>query len=52
MEETTTLDAAAADEEVSAHRGIDPEGPAGYLAFRDALFRKKKKNGWRYAEAP
>ncbi len=22
---------------------IDPEGPAGYLGFRDALFRKKKK---------
>ena len=52
MEKTTTLDAAAAGEEASAHRGIDPEGPAGYLAFRDALFRKKKKNGWRYAEAP
>ena len=32
--------------------GIDPEGPAGYLAFRDALFRKKKKSGWRYVEAP
>lgn len=31
--------------------GIDPEGPAGYLGFRDALFRKKKKSGWRYVEA-
>lgn len=32
--------------------GIDFEGPAGYLAFRDALFRKKKKTGWRYVESP
>lgn len=31
---------------------IDFEGPAGYLAFRDALFRKKKKTGWRYVESP
>lgn len=35
-----------------AAAGIDIESPAGYLAFRDALFRKKKKTGWRYVEAP
>ncbi len=31
---------------------IDPEGPVGYLAFRDALFRKKRKRGWQVVEAP
>ena len=25
---------------------IDIDGPAGYLAFRDALFRKHRKSGW------
>ena len=32
---------------------INPEGPEGYLQFRDALFRKKhKRAGWRVVEAP
>ena len=31
---------------------IDPDGPAGYLLFRDALFRRKKKNGWHPVESP
>lgn len=32
---------------------IDLESPAGYLAFRDALFRKQRKHGvWQIVEAP
>lgn len=52
VEETPAPDALGIEEENAAIRGIDPESPAGYLAFRDALFRKKKKNGWKYVESP
>lgn len=31
---------------------VDLESPAGYLAFRDALFRRKRKSGWQVQEAP
>lgn len=31
---------------------VDIESPAGYLAFGDALFRKKRKSGWFVQEAP
>lgn len=32
---------------------IELESPAGYLAFRDALFRKQRKHGaWQIVEAP
>ena len=44
MEETTTLEAAelpTKKSHVSAF--MDPEGPAGYLGFRDALFSKEKR---------
>lgn len=40
------------DFEQALRLAIDPESPAGYLAFRDALFRKKRKHGWRVMEAP
>lgn len=31
----------------------DPQSPAGYLAFRDALFRRARKHGkWQIVEAP
>ena len=48
-QETTVGQEAAPQQAVGP---IDFEGPAGYLAFRDALFRKKKKTGWRYVESP
>lgn len=38
--------------DTQAAAGLDIEGSAGYLAFRDAMFRKKKKSGWHYVEAP
>lgn len=25
---------------------VDPDGPAGYLSYGDALFRKRRKSGW------
>jgi TatD DNase family protein len=31
---------------------IDPEGEAGNLVFGDALFRKKRRHGWRLTEMP
>lgn len=37
---------------LDAPSAIDPEGPAGYVLYRDGLFRKKKKRGWRIVESP
>lgn len=37
---------------LDAPSAIDPEGPAGYTLYADALFRKKKKRGWRVVESP
>lgn len=50
MTQETTVGQEAALQQAAGP--IDFEGPAGYLAFRDALFRKKKKTGWRYVESP
>lgn len=38
--------------ELTSKAGIDPQGPAGYLLFEDALFRRSKKKGWTHAPSP
>ena len=38
--------------ELGTYPVIDIEGPAGHLAFGDALFRRKKKHGYQAVESP
>lgn len=52
LEENNGVTADAALDATENAGGVDFDGPAGYLAFRDALFRKKRKTGWSYVESP
>lgn len=51
--DVAAADATSSDATPSEERpAIDPEGEAGNLVFGDALFRKKRRHGWRLTEMP